>query len=307
MKVGNKVRFLHSKGEGIVRKIIDTKTVDVEIEDGFIVPFLKSDLVVISTDESFISGTSSSATQSLPSESKGNIWFAFVPFNDKLFSIYLINDSSEDILYTFNQNKEGINQGLSNGILKSGTHTKIGEALVAEFEEWPEWIIQLLFYRDGITSIKTPISKHFKLKANTFFKNKQNVPLLQKEGHAFKVDDGIKVNSTQIAESMQKGNDITTKVQRPASEIDLHIEKLVPNHSQMSNSEILRIQLQHFENNLDSALASGMEEIVFIHGVGNGVLRQELHKLLSKNKNIRFFQDARKEKFGYGATLVRIK
>ena len=55
------------------------------------------------------------------------------------------------------------------------------------------------------------------------------------------------------------------------------------------------------------ALAANMHEIVFIHGTGNGVLRQEIHKLLSRNKLIRFYEDARKEKFGYGATLVRLK
>jgi dsDNA-specific endonuclease/ATPase MutS2 len=50
-----------------------------------------------------------------------------------------------------------------------------------------------------------------------------------------------------------------------------------------------------------------MDEIIFIHGVGNGVLRTEIHKRLSKNKQVEYFKDAMKEKFGYGATLVKIK
>ena len=70
---------------------------------------------------------------------------------------------------------------------------------------------------------------------------------------------------------------------------------------------MLTLQLNTFQNNFDNALAAGMDEIIFIHGVGNGVLKKEIHKILSNNKSIKFFQDAQKEKFGYGATLVRIK
>ena len=38
-----------------------------------------------------------------------------------------------------------------------------------------------------------------------------------------------------------------------------------------------------------------------------GWLRKEIHRQLSRNKDIKFFEDARKEKFGFGATLVRLK
>jgi dsDNA-specific endonuclease/ATPase MutS2 len=50
-----------------------------------------------------------------------------------------------------------------------------------------------------------------------------------------------------------------------------------------------------------------MDEIVFIHGVGNGILRMEIHKRLGKHAYVQFFKDAMKEKFGYGATLVKLK
>jgi dsDNA-specific endonuclease/ATPase MutS2 len=49
-----------------------------------------------------------------------------------------------------------------------------------------------------------------------------------------------------------------------------------------------------------------MDEITFIHGIGNGVLRKEIHKYLSHLGNIKYFQDTQKSRFGYGATLVRI-
>ncbi len=50
-----------------------------------------------------------------------------------------------------------------------------------------------------------------------------------------------------------------------------------------------------------------MDEITFVHGVGSGTLRREIQKRLSGMKSILYFQDAQREKFGYGATLVRLK
>jgi len=94
----------------------------------------------------------------------------------------------------------------------------------------------------------------------------------------------------------------------PPHEVDLHLEALRPNSQEgLSNTAILRIQLDAFEDALSRALATNMHEIVFIHGMGNGVLRKEIHRQLSRNKDIKFFEDARKEKFGFGATLVRLK
>ena len=94
----------------------------------------------------------------------------------------------------------------------------------------------------------------------------------------------------------------------PPHEVDLHLEALRPDSTEeLSNTAILRLQLDAFEDALSRALATNMHEIVFIHGMGNGVLRKEIHRQLSRNKDIKFFEDARKEKFGFGATLVRLK
>lgn len=94
----------------------------------------------------------------------------------------------------------------------------------------------------------------------------------------------------------------------PPHEFDLHIEKLRPEGAEgLSNTAMLRQQLDAFEDALSRALATNMHEIIFIHGAGNGTLRKEIHRQLSRNKDIKFFEDAQKEKFGYGATLVRLK
>jgi hypothetical protein len=90
------------------------------------------------------------------------------------------------------------------------------------------------------------------------------------------------------------------------TEIDLHIEELHPQPDGLSNSEKMRIQLEVFEKNLNQAIAAGMDQITFVHGIGNGVLRKEIHKRLSQLENISYFQDTQKDQWGYGATLVKI-
>lgn len=86
-------------------------------------------------------------------------------------------------------------------------------------------------------------------------------------------------------------------------EIDLHIEKLVPNKKGMSNYDILTLQTETAKRQIEFALRNRIPKIVFIHGVGEGVLKSELDFLLGRYDNLTF-QDANYQKYGLGATEV---
>lgn len=89
-------------------------------------------------------------------------------------------------------------------------------------------------------------------------------------------------------------------------EIDLHIEKLVPNKKGMNNYDILTIQTDTAQRQLDFAIKNRIPKVVFIHGVGEGVLKSELDFLLGRYEGITF-GDADYQKYGLGATEVYIK
>jgi len=89
-------------------------------------------------------------------------------------------------------------------------------------------------------------------------------------------------------------------------EVDLHIEKLVPSKRGMSNYDILTLQMETAKRQLDFAIKNRMPKIVFIHGVGEGVLKAELDFLLGRYETISF-QDANYQKYGLGATEVYIR
>jgi len=89
-------------------------------------------------------------------------------------------------------------------------------------------------------------------------------------------------------------------------EIDLHIEKLVPNKRGMSNYDILTLQAETAQRQLEFAIRNRMPKVVFIHGVGEGVLKAELDFMLGRYEGITF-RDADYQKYGLGATEVYIK
>ncbi|MGG7035589.1 MAG: Smr/MutS family protein [Flavobacterium sp.] len=89
-------------------------------------------------------------------------------------------------------------------------------------------------------------------------------------------------------------------------EFDLHIEKLVPNKRGMSNYDILTLQADTAKRHIEFAIKNRIPKIVFIHGVGEGILKAELDFLLGRYENVTF-QDANYQKYGLGATEVYFK
>jgi dsDNA-specific endonuclease/ATPase MutS2 len=115
------------------------------------------------------------------------------------------------------------------------------------------------------------------------------------------------IDAQKLKESFFRASEEKPAIEKPATEIDLHIEKLRNDYQFINSAEILNIQLAHFHKILDAAIVHQLPEITFIHGTGNGTLRREIHKILSKHQKIQTFMDARKEKFGYGATRIILK
>ncbi|MBH8569645.1 Smr/MutS family protein [Microvirga sp. STS02] len=215
-----------------------------------------------------------------------------------------------------------------------------------DFEAWPAVVFQLLPTKLNGDAAYELLTKRQAFKASTFYGSQKPAPVIGKDAYLFQLDEkaAAAIAPEKLAEEVpataptapakpagvdaaalkaQLSGDAPAKpaavvaaapakpaapVVAPPHELDLHLEALRPdNKEELSNTAILRLQLDAFEDALSRALATNMHEIVFIHGMGNGVLRKEIHRQLSRNKDIKFFEDARKEKFGFGATLVRLK
>ncbi|MFN8347096.1 MAG: DUF2027 domain-containing protein [Spirosomataceae bacterium] len=323
MNIGDKVRLIHSKEEGLITRILPNNVIEVEIEDGFRLPVMQRELAVVSAQEAqAFRGQKSPAPAQKVNElrptgirAEKGIFMAFLPLNDREIVLHLVNNTDWDLPYTLTQPTERHQRGLSGGLLKAKSSLKVQELLVKDFDDWGTFVFHCLYYTVGFAPERAPLTKRMKFRANTFFKNKRKAPLLEKDAYLFQLDADEKpeepLNAQALKEKMFEKNEpelpVPAKVERPAAVVDLHIEKLTRDFLSLSNSQMIEIQLKAFETQLEKAIASGMDEITFIHGVGNGVLRTELHRRMSKHKNVKFFEDAQKEKFGYGATKVKIK
>lgn len=89
--------------------------------------------------------------------------------------------------------------------------------------------------------------------------------------------------------------------------VDLHAGELLDTTRGMSASDILNYQIDTFRKTMDANLRNIGRKIVFIHGKGEGVLRQALMKELNYRYKAHDVQDASFREYGYGATQVTIR
>jgi hypothetical protein len=89
-------------------------------------------------------------------------------------------------------------------------------------------------------------------------------------------------------------------------EVDLHINQLLDNTTGLSNADMLALQLEKFNSVMAENRNSKGKKIVFIHGKGEGVLRNAvLAELKTKYKKCTV-QDAAFKEYGFGASMVTI-
>ncbi|MFT4612751.1 MAG: DNA-nicking Smr family endonuclease [Glaciecola sp.] len=91
----------------------------------------------------------------------------------------------------------------------------------------------------------------------------------------------------------------------PAMEVDLHIHQITTSNKHMSNYDMLNLQLDTARHKLEFAIQKRIQKVVFIHGVGEGVLKSELDYLFGRYDNVKYYA-ADYQKYGQGATEVYI-
>lgn len=124
----------------------------------------------------------------------------------------------------------------------------------------------------------------------------------------------IKVSNHEVAqvkaekEGAKKRKQQTVKPKErnaPKMEVDLHIDQLTHSARGMSNYDMLNLQLETAKRQLEFAIKKRIQKVVFIHGVGEGVLKEELNYLFRRYDNLKYY-DAEYQKYGLGATEVYI-
>jgi hypothetical protein len=321
MNIGDKVRILRGKEEGIVTRLLPGDLVEIEIEEGFKIPVQRRELAVVSPEEAvrFKAGPTPLESQRKPAApeilaNKG-LYLAFVPLNDRDLAQHLVNNTDWDVPFTLTGGTEPHLRGLAVGVLKARSSQKVQDLTVKDFENWGPFTVQALFSRGAFLSQRPPLEKRVRFRMASFFKSKQKAPVLGKDAYLYQLDADEPASREAVGQLVDKRFEPSPAptptpgavVPKPAPTVDLHAEKLTPNVQSLNPADILTLQLKTFEETLENAVAHALPEITFIHGVGHHRLRDELHRRLGQHPHVRFFEDAQKEKFGFGATKVVLK
>lgn len=320
MKPGDPVRLLHSTDAGKIIKIIDDKVVEVEIDDGFVIPVLIQELVPVAIEEKTEFDFDDTEDETPPvaytnqEPELNDLLFAIDKKETGELDVFLINNSDFTILYTIHGIKNGIVHGLYNGFVNPRIAKLMDTSNNKTLSQYQRLSFQIILYADRTNDRLAPIVKEVSWNLHDVLKKKQPTPLLDNKTSQLKLnDDLMQVDPDQLKQKMMGDfptNEIAVPKSYPGPEeivVDLHIEKLVKNHSSLKPEEILETQIKAFEKSLDNAVISGAKRIKFIHGLGNGTLRHTIHKKLGKSPLIKYFKDTEKSRFGYGATMIHLK
>jgi len=218
LTVGDKVKFLDATGGGIVSKVIDSRMVQVKMEDGFEIPTLASELIKIEPSTPAgrffephydVALPEKVIDEGIPEDDRmrplpdsmvrerksEEIFLAYVPQDQKwlitgLIDIYLLNNSSYDVLYNiFSLNQYGHYEGKDYGSLFPDAKLLITTINREELTQWTEGSIQFLFHRQKVDAVLPPFNSDFSVDGKRFFKeaNYRYHPVIQSKGLVVRV------------------------------------------------------------------------------------------------------------------------
>lgn len=335
IRIGDIVRFLTEKLEGKVTGIVDHSTVQVYVEEyGFEIPASVNDLVVIRSDftksgkDSKKDTPTSQPQKPISIESADTLYLAIVPDNfnhltDSRFELLLVNDTSQTCLYSVAFRKNDQYTGIIAGNCSPDSTSSVGSYALKEIDAYIKAVnIQAIFFQKGTTPLKKAIETEIKLNAvnlckagsykhSRWFNTVSILRPLDKE-HLSVPEE---IDEKQLQEAIQEKKAAETPVfhrsPQPVTgkivEVDLHSNELLETTAGMDNKDILEYQLDVFQKTLEKYKLRRGQKIIFIHGKGDGILRQRILWELQTKYKRHHHQDASFKQYGYGATMVTIK
>ncbi len=255
---------------------------------------------------------------------------AFLPVDIKNISqtsyeCYFINDSNYYLFFNYMCRENNSWVSRYNGIIEPNMQIFIEEFDKSILNEIEQVCIQFVaFKHNKHYRFKKPVSVEFRIdtvkfyKLHTFTENdyfddnaliyyitRDDIP--ERELLISQSDIQQSINEKTSVDKRPRIKPITKKDKNQVIEIDLHINQLLDTTSGMSNAEILDFQISKFNEVMQENIKRKGQKIVFIHGKGDGILKNALQKeVRNKYKNF-YMQDASFQEYGYGATMITIK
>jgi hypothetical protein len=333
--IGDKVRFLNDTGGGMVVKILPKNIALIKTKDDFEYTVPLKELVLISkstnqTEEKSVNTQKPQKKEKeqtkpeLKDDENIEIYLAFVNSEDnpESFECYLLNDSNHYLfVHAVIKGLGGATKKLSEKT-EPNTMVEIGNITRELINTSESIVLQIIMYGHKHDVLKNMIQREVKIEAVKFYNPGVFKPndYLDQNAYMFLLyreepglSASVKTQEDFIKLLQEKEDDIKNKSQpgkiskphrKPEIiEVDLHINQLVDNVVGMTNHEILQIQMKMFHETMTEAIQKKAGKIVFIHGIGNGTLKNSIRESISQQYKLHF-EDASYKEYGFGATMV---
>lgn len=330
-EIGDKIIVLLTDEEGTVTEIMNEKMVMIEVRgvkfpaytDQIDFPYFKMFTQKKPVEKKKIHVDNVKKEKPAPKKKTGEgVWLNFIPVFDKdifeddvveKLKVYLVNQNEEE--YHFNYNlvftgeshfelKNSV-RGLSDFYLHDVNFEDLSDAPRFDFE----------FSLANPHKKKAPYYEaSLKLKGKQIFKKIEELKSKNEASFAYELfkeypdkAEEEKVDLSKLGNAGYRIYDASAVRQNlpPArSVVDLHIEKLTDHWKEMSNADMLAMQLSNFEKYYELAVAHRQPELIVIHGIGEGRLRDEIHERLRHKWEVKSFVNQFHHLYGYGATEI---
>ncbi len=275
------------------------------------------------------------AVEETPEGEKLNVVLAYEPSDIKqlsstTFNTYLVNDSNYFLYFSYLTRADGAEGWVTRyaGVVEPNIQIWLEEFEGSQLAQMDRVAVQLIAMKQGKEfALKSPVSVEMKLDTRKFFKlHCFNTGVYFEEPvialDIVRDDRAVKpasVDAVSIEQGIKEKKAIDRR--RPVRplrakkadvrrgdviEVDLHIHELVDNTAGLSPADMLNLQVDEFRRVMDANLRNKGQKIVFIHGKGEGVLRQAILKELNHRYKGHDVQDASFREYGFGATQVTI-
>lgn len=331
-EVGDTVRLLHSGEEGVVTGFLGNDLVRVEVEgmdfpvfeDQLEYPYYKrfSEMKKAKKKRKPVAGADIPVenTGSVHSEERG-MFLSLLPVYDTLegetvvknLKLYLVNETNAT--YTFHC-KEYLQEALDFEVKSSIIPFKqfyLKDLSFDSLNDRPR--LEFVFIPEVGTKEMAPSFAHtLKLKAKQVIKKLAEMNARQDAMFSYPLFIKYPLKAEQEKEQWDlPGTEpkvdyfrkkVTGFVTQPRYEVDLHAEKLVDDPRHLSPSDILLLQIAELQKALEAAIIHHQHTMVVIHGIGKGVLKEEVHAVLKQTPEVKRFVNQYDFRYGFGATEI---
>ena len=267
-----------------------------------------------------------------PEGEKITTCIAFLPVDAKnmtttSYESYFVNDSNYFLYYNYMSRENNAWQSRSNGLIEPNTKIFLEEFDKSRLNEIEKICVQFIAFKHQKSfGFKNPVSVELRIDTVKFYKlhafrendyfdenavvyyiTRNDIPERDMLVNAGDLENALREKERIDNNRRPRIQKIEKKDKNEIIEVDLHINQLLDSTAGMSNADILEYQLKKFNEVMTENLHHKNQKIVFIHGKGDGVLKNALLKEIKTKYKRCVAQDASFQEYGFGATMIIIK